>query len=363
MNDRASRTLDRPSSPAPADTPAADPLSAVLRAVRLTGSLYFMVDATSPWCVDVPPVGRFANIIHPGAQHVISYHMVLEGAGFASVRGAPPVRFGAGDVIVFPHGDAYLMQSAPDAPPEHDPAATLAFFRALVAGVLPFVVSEGGGAPPPAKFICGFLGCDLEPFNPILPGLPRLLHLRRSNTGGSDLLARLVALTLEEAQAPRDGGRSVRLALSELMFVELLRCWARTAPASELGWLAGLREPAVARALELIHERPTQEWTVASLATAVGLSRSALAQRFVALVGHRPATYLTLWRMQMAAELLATGRMPVSEVGFRIGYGSEAAFSRAFKRVVGVSPQEWRRNPSSRCRRAEGAGACAGRRR
>lgn len=320
-----------------------DPLSSVLRSVRLTGAQFFIIDASSPWCVDVPAANRFADIILPGAQHIISYHVVLEGDGWASVAGLEPIPFGSGDIIVFPHGDGYLMESAPGTPPELDTDQTLAFFEALAAGQLPFVVTEGGGQPPPAKFICGFLGCDVRPFNPILSSLPRLLRLQRPQESRGDLLDRLIELTLEEAKAPRAGSESIRLGLSELMFIELLRRYAHAPGPKARGWIAGLQDAAVGRALELMHERPADPWTVSSLAGKVGASRSALAQRFAALVGHPPVRYLTLWRMQLAAGHLAESTLSIAEIGHRVGYRSEAAFSRTFKKTAGVSPDTWRR--------------------
>jgi AraC-like DNA-binding protein len=273
---------------------------------------------------------------------------VVEGDGWASVAGREPIPFGSGDILVFPHGDSYLMESAPGTPSELDTEETIAFFRALAAGELPFVVTEGGGQPPRAKFICGFLGCDVRPFNPILSSLPRLLRLQRPQESRSDLLDRLIDLTLNEAQAPRTGSESIRLGLSELMFIELLRCYADAPGEKAQGWITGLQDAAVARALEIIHEQPAASWTVSSLARRVGASRSALAQCFAALVGHPPVRYLTLWRMQLAAGYLSQGTLPIAEIAYRVGYHSEAAFSRTFKKVAGVSPDAWRRTGRQR---------------
>lgn len=328
-----------------------DPLSDVLRTVKLKGALFFLVDATSPWCVDVPPARDFADIILPSARHVVSYHVVVEGRGLAGVPGTEPVAFGAGDIIVFPHADPYLMSSAPGVPPELDREQTLQFFRDLAAGRLPFVIPEGGGESPKAKFICGFLGCDLSPFNPLFATLPRVLHIRRPNTGHADLLDRLIDLAIAEVRAPRAGGESIRLGLSELMFVELLRRHLETLAAEEPGWLAGLRDPKVGRALALLHAEPARDWTLGALARAAGVSRSVLAERFARWVGETPMRYLTLWRMQLAARLLADGATKVANVGEQVGFRSEAAFSRTFKKVTGLSPAEWRRtnaNPLAR---------------
>jgi AraC-like DNA-binding protein len=322
----------------------ADPLSDVLRTVRLTGALFFLVDASSPWGVEVPPASVFSPIILPRAQHVVSYHLVLAGSGWVGIPDVTSMWFEAGDILVFPHGDAYAMLSAPDQPPEFDASATLEFFREMAAGKLPFVVHEGGGGAERAEFVCGFLGCDIRPFNPVLATLPRLWRVKRSHAGRDDLLDRLIDLTLAEARAPRAGGESIRLRLSELIFVEVVRLYLETLPARETGWLSGLRDPAIGRVLTMLHEQPAQPWTLDELARKAGMSRAALAARFKHLVGHAPMQYLTLWRMQMAARLLADGSKKVSAIGREVGYDSEAAFSRAFKKLVGVSPACWRDN-------------------
>ncbi|PJK30295.1 AraC family transcriptional regulator [Minwuia thermotolerans] len=335
-HDQASSSL----APASISPPGADPLSDVLRSIRLTGALFFVVDASSPWCVDIPRAKSFAEIILPGARQIISYHVVVEGRGHAGVPGSPAVEIGPGDIVVFPHGDPYTMLSEPGTPPELGPAETMDFFRDLAAGRLPFVIPEGGGAPPPAKFICGFLGCDLSPFNPLLANLPRLLHIRRSAAGEADLLDRLIELTLEESRRERAGGASIRLGLSELMFVEALRRHLSATDGGGCGWLSGLADPGVGRALSLIHADPARGWTLAALAQEAGLSRSVLAARFAATVGETPMHYLALWRMHVAGRYLRDG-VKVAAVAREVGYASEAAFSRAFKKFIGLSPAAW----------------------
>ena len=319
-----------------------DPLSEVLRTIKLTGALFFLVDATSPWGVEIPRAREFASIILPGAQHVVSYHIVLRGAGYASVPGTKPIRFAAGDIIVFPHGDPYAMLSTPGQAPEITPGNALAFFRDMAAGRLPFVIQEGGGGPEPARFVCGFLGCDVRPFNPLLGMLPRLLHMSRPAGHERDLLDRLLDLTLAEAQARNPGSESIRLGLSELIFIEVVRCYVASCRPDETGWLVGLRDPSVGRALALLHERPADDWTLEDLARSAGVSRSVLADRFMHLVGYPPMHYLTRWRMQLAARELSDGSKKIAAIGRDVGYESEAAFSRTFKRIAGVSPAAWR---------------------
>lgn len=325
-----------------------DPLSEVLRTVRLKGALFFILDATSPWCDEVPSAKDFAHIILPAARHVVSYHVVVEGRGVATMPGLEPVAFEAGDIIVVPHGDPYLMSGTPGIPPAMDREETLQFFRDLAAGRLPFFIPDGGGKPPKARFICGFLGCDLSPFNPLLATLPRILLIRRPGGDHSDLLDSLIELAVTEISRSRPGGESIRLALSELIFVELLRRHLETLSPDRPGWLAGLRDPVVGRALALLHAEPAQAWTLDELAGAAAVSRSVLAERFSRCVGETPMRYLMLWRMQLAARLLADGADKVAAVGEQVGFRSEAAFSRTFKKVTGLSPAEWRhtaRNP------------------
>lgn len=321
-----------------------DPLSDVLRSVKLTGALFFLVDASFPWGVEVPRADEFSSIILPGAQHVVSYHVILKGAGWAHVPGVGSTEFEAGDVLVFPHGDPYSMLSSPDHPPEFDAKATMDYFRDMAAGKLPFVSTEGGGGEPRSEFVCGFLGCDMKPFNPVLSTLPRLLRVKRGQPDENDLLSRLIDLTLAEMRQRRVGGASVRLRLGELIFVEVMRRYVESLPVHETGWLAGLRDPSIGKVLVMLHQRPAHPWTLNELARRAGMSRAALAARFTHLVGHAPMQYLSLWRMQVAARLLADHSMKVASVGREVGYESEAAFSRAFKKTVGVSPAAWRDN-------------------
>jgi AraC-like DNA-binding protein len=215
-----------------------------------------------------------------------------------------------------------------------------------VTGRLPFAVAEGGGGPEQLGLVCGFLGCDVHPFNPLLAALPRLLHVRRAFVAG-DPLGRLIDFAIAESQERRAGGECVRLRLSELMFVEVVRRYLAGLSAEQTGWLAGLRDRTVGRALALLHERPGDAWTLEKLAKDVGLSRSALAERFTHFVGDPPMQYLTRWRMQVALTALLHDGATAGELAYRLGYRSEAAFARAFKRVVGVPPGAVKRAPEA----------------
>jgi AraC-like DNA-binding protein len=244
---------------------------------------------------------------------------------------------------VIPHGDAYGLSTARGLRAPYTPAEALEFLRGMVSGELPAVVSEGGGGPGRLQVLCGFLGCDVRPFNPVLAALPRLLHVPASARQERGRLGPLVEFALAETRDRRPGARCTLLRLSELLFVETARRYLAATPVEGPGWLSGLRDPAVGRALCALHERPAQAWTLARLAREVGLSRSTLAERFTHFVGRPPMQYLARWRMQLAARRLAEGEAKVSAVALEVGYDSEAAFSRAFKRTTGKAPASWRR--------------------
>jgi AraC-like DNA-binding protein len=217
---------------------------------------------------------------------------------------------------------------------------------AFANGATPVTVSAHGGGDP-AEVICGFLGCDARPFNPLLAALPRVIHVRRRDSDDGTI-SQLVRLALTEVAGSRSGRSSVLALLSELMFVEAVRRYLETLPAEEKGWLRGLSDPQVGRALARLHERPAHPWSLDELAREVGLSRSSLAERFAQLVGAPPMQYLTQWRIQLAAGLLSSTPLGLGELAERVGYGSETALSRAFKRQVGLSPAHWRQGKRSR---------------
>ncbi|AMO22470.1 AraC family transcriptional regulator [Ramlibacter solisilvae] len=320
-------------------------LSDVLRSVRLTGSMLFLVDATTPWRSWAPQTEAFRRVVLPGSQHMVSYHVVTRGRCWAGLRDAPPESFETGDVLVIPHGDAYFLANPPDARASYGPEEAVAFFRQMAAGELPSVVPEGGGGAQQTQFICGFLGCDRRPFNPVLASLPRMIHLRGA-TALDGAMRHLVDFALCELREPAPGGKDVQLRLAELMFIEVVRRCLTTMAATQAGWLAGLGEPMVARALTLLHGAPARHWTLAELATQAGASRSVLAERFVQFVGQPPMQYLIQWRMQLATRMLAEPGAKVSGVAAALGYQSESAFSRAFKKCAGAAPGGWRRQPS-----------------
>jgi hypothetical protein len=218
------RPVPLPQSPA-APSPAAirDPLSDLLRTVRLRGAVFFMVDAAAPWVSAMPDGPAIAPVLLPDAQQVISFHIVVRGCCFGGLQGGAPLELGPGDVIVFPRGDGYFMSTPRQTGITPNVDRAHAFLRGMVSGALPFVVKDGGGGDDRLILVCGFLGCDARPFNPLMATLPRMVHLKGSARAPDDKLDRLIELTLAESRESTPGTESVRLRLSELMFVEVIR--------------------------------------------------------------------------------------------------------------------------------------------
>jgi len=313
-----------------------DVLSDVLRAIRLTGAVYFDYELSPPWVAEAPPSRQIAAVVMPGAQRLIEYHLVARGGCWAHAIGQEPIRLGEGDLILFPQGDPHVLASAPGLRATPD----LAMY-ARRSTPLPLVYEVGSGGPQEARVICGFRGGDDRPFNPLLDALPRMLHVP-SGVAGDGWIRTLLMTAVQESRSGRPGAENVLSRLSELMFVETIRRHLEQLP-DHAGWLAGLRDPLVGRSLAVIHGAPAEPWTVDSLARRVGASRSVLAERFAALVGQPPMHYVTMWRMQLASRQLLEGAS-IAEVAPTVGYESEAAFSRAFKKVVGQAPATWRRS-------------------
>lgn len=325
-----------------------DILSDVLRSVRLSGAIFFEVDVASPWVAAAPPSRSIAPLVIPGAQHVIEYHVLIEGTCWARVTNPdnePPIRLSAGSIVAFPQGDTHVLASHPELNAKPDLSN---FDQAARAQSLPFHLDYCDGGPRTAHIICGFLGCDVAPFNPLIASLPRVVHIPDAYASDDGFLSHLIRATMREARAKGVGSGGVLAKLSELIFIEVIRRYAEALPADAGGWLTGLRDVGVGRALRLLHAETARDWTVASLAREAGLSRTVLAERFTELLGMPPMTYLANWRMQRASALLSAGPMSLSQVAGDVGYESEAAFSRAFKRSTGVSPARWRKNAVAR---------------
>lgn len=326
-----------------------DALSDVLKAVRLRGAVYFDVHASEPWVAEAPPGRKIVERLFPGSDHLVSYHALARGTCWGSIVGGPPIRLAAGDVIMFPHGDAHVMSSASGARGKPD----LSLYQPPREGQLPFSISmNSAGVDAGANLVCGFLACDARPFNPLLAALPRVIHISDRKNGP---LSALVQFAVTESREQRIGGEGVLGRLSELMFVDVVRRYLETLPPDRTGWLAGLRDPVVGRALAALHRSPERGWTIASLAREAGASRTVLAEKFTHLVGQPVMQYLTRWRMQLASNNLITCGDSIAAIAERVGYDSEAAFSRAFKKVVGAPPSAWRVNRGGGKRAASGA--------
>ncbi len=309
-----------------------DPLSDLLRVVRLDAAYFYTVEASGPWRVETVAARELSPKIMPLAEHLISYHIMTEGRCFAGLVGEEQVELAAGDVIVFPHGDAHVMSSGKGlrTGPEVAHSAPDRY---------PNTVVLGPQGQRESSLVCGFLGCDRRPFNPLLASLPRRMHMRGVSSAWLDGFSRLVT---EESRLGRAGSETVLTRLAEVMFIEVLRRYLDDLPPGQTGWLAGLRDEVVGRVLMMVHSQPGHPWTLADLAREAASSRSSLAKRFAELVGQPPMQYLAQWRMQVAANLLAHGGGKLAAIGTEVGYDSEAAFSRAFKKSTGISPGAWR---------------------
>lgn len=308
-----------------------DVLSDLLRVVRLDAAYFYPVEAAEPWSVESVGAEELAPRILPGAEHLIAYHVLIKGRCFAGILGEPQVEMLPGDVVIFPQGEATLMSSA------RGMSGGFSYTRAPAR--YPQTVLLGDEGSRATAFICGFLGCDRRPFNPLLAALPSLIHVRGMLDSWPGGFTRQL---VEESRNARAGSETVLTRLAELMFIEVLRRYLAELPAEQSGWLAGLRDDTVGQALTLLHAKPGQTWTLANLAREVSSSRSNLARRFTDLVGQPPMQYLTSWRMQVAANLLIERSDKVSWVAGEVGYDSEAAFSRAFKKSTGLAPGAWR---------------------
>ena len=297
--------------------------------------IFFDIKASEPWVAETPAGGSIVGAMFPGSEHLISYHVITLGSCWATVPGEAPMRLMAGDIILLPHGDAHVLSSTPGLRKAPD----LAMYRRPEDGRLPFSITMGDPLGQPAQFVCGFLGCDARPYNPLLAALPRVVRVSDQADG---TLATLIRYALSESQAPRLGGQCMLGRLSELMFVDVVRRYLESLPLERTDWLAGLRDPHVGRALASLHRHPDRAWTIESLASEARLSRSAFAERFTQFTGSPPMHYLANWRMQLAANHLLSGTESIAVVANRVGYESEAAFSRAFKKLVGAPPSQWR---------------------
>jgi len=283
-----------------------------------------------PWAVAAPRAPDLVPRVLPESEHLISYHILTAGVCWAGVAGESQVELHAGDAVVFPQGDAHVLSSRNHGTDELRYDVGPARHRGTLR------VGSGNGD---TAFVCGFLGCDIRPYNPLLASLPKMLVVH-GMTGG--WLSRFPQQVVEESRGDRVGSGTLLTRLAELMFLEVLRYHYEQLGPQHTGWLAALKDPLVGAALALMHEHPAQPWTIAKLAREIATSRTVLAVRFAELVGVTPVLYLTRWRLQLAAELLLRGSAKLSSIATQVGYESEASFSRAFKRETGIAPTAWR---------------------
>lgn len=313
-----------------------DVLSEVLRAVKLDGALFYNAEFSAPWCFRSPPSRILAPYLSPAPRHVIIYHLLTEGRGYARLENGQSVPLSAGDIVIFPHGDPHLMGNGVTIKPADN------------ADELERILSQGlklcrmGGGGEITKLICGYMVCEPQLSWIFLAGLPSILKINIRSDASSEWLEDSIRYSVAHADPGSPGSAAVLAKLSEVLFIETLRRYIARLPPEQTGWLAGARDPEVGRALALLHRRPADPWTIASLAKEVGTSRSVLAERFRQYLSEPPISYLTRWRLQLGAQMLTATSSSVAEIAAEIGYESEPSFNRAFKREFGLPPGRFR---------------------
>lgn len=316
-----------------------DALSDALRVLRLTGAVFLDAEFTTPWCVISDPRGN--NSLMAGAPDIVFFHVLTEGRCKARlVEGGQTLDLSAGDLIMLPRGNRHLMGSDLHLAP----ATADSIVRPGEGGLLRI---EHGGGGERTRFVCGYLHSDERLCGQMLDALPKIVRIPLGEGPATAWLTSLLKAGARETAAPRAGGATVLAKLSELLFVEALRLYMELLPEQQTGWLAGLRDRFVGRALALMHERPDRDWTVEELAERVGLSRSSLSQRFTDFLGQPPMQYLTRWRLTIAAQRLRNEHASLARIAEDSGYDSEAAFNRAFKRAFATTPAAWRKGGKS----------------
>lgn len=313
-----------------------DALSDMLRVVGLTGGIFLDARFTAPWCIwgQVGPENCAPYMTPPA--HVVCFHFVVDGHCFIDVGGAGPVAVEAGEAVLISRNELHKLGS--DLRLEPTPADEI--IRSPEGAGVPRIVLGGGGDV--CAMVCGFLGGDAQ-LEPLLATLPPLLKLKVRDAPGGEWIAQSFRYGAQQLANCDPGAATIMSKMSELLFVEAVRRYLTTMPETNTGFLAGLRDPAVGKALALMHSKVAHDWNAEDLADAVNLSRSAFADRFTTLMGQPPMRYLTGWRMQVAGHKLREGKQTIAQIAFDIGYDSEAAFTRAFKRERGVPPATWRK--------------------
>jgi AraC-like DNA-binding protein len=307
----------------------------------MTGAIFFDVECGAPWGFAVPAIDTVAHQLAPGTERLVNYHLVTRGQARVCFEDGEEVAVTAGDVVVLPHGEAHTVC--------HGSPTTIVESRVPVEEILagqPRTLRLGGDGES-TKIICGFFGCERHADRLFLAGLPRVFKVNLRTDDAGSWLENSVEHLVGQARSERPGTAVLLSKMADALFVETLRRYMETLPPEQVGWLAGARDPVVGGALALLHREPERAWTIAELGSAVGASRSVLAERFTRLLGAPPLTYLAHWRMQLAARYLETTRDSVTEIATKVGYQSEAAFNRAFKREFGLPPVKYRRSRAS----------------
>jgi AraC-like DNA-binding protein len=305
----------------------------VLDLVRLNGAIFFRSQFRSPWSYTSPPVLELAGALPHAPGSLVLFHIVAEGQCWIALQDGARRYLSGGDVVVMPYADAYASGSEEDA----DPVSITALLPP--PPWIEFPQIDYGGDGENTRMVCGYLRGDAVLFDPVLRALPPLFVVRPTGPA-----AAWVTASVEYAmQATQLAPSGMNQRLPELLFTEVLGIYLKESGDLELtGWLAALRDPVVGPALSVLHTRPAHDWTVAELAHTVATSKTVLIDRFNLLLGRPPIRYLTEWRLNLASGLLRTTQSGITEIAGRVGYTSEEAFSRAFKRALGQSPAYWR---------------------
>jgi AraC-like DNA-binding protein len=287
----------------------------------------------------VPPMAKVTHLLAPGTEHLVGYHLVTEGEALIGLPESPDIRITAGDIVIFPHGTEHTVVNGS---PSRLVDSGAAIGKWLVGDFAPLKVGAGGGGEV-TRFVCGYFGCERHAARLFLAGLPACIKMNVRGDGAGEWMESSIRHLLNDTASERPG-RGVLLAkMAEAIFIETLRRYMEELPPEQTGWLAGARDPVVGAALASMHRQPRHPWTVAELAAEIGTSRSVLAERFDRFLGEPPLAYLARWRLQLAARKLQTTQQTVLNVAADVGYESEAAFNRAFKREFGLPPARYRR--------------------
>jgi AraC-like DNA-binding protein len=314
-----------------------DALSQILRVVHLVGAIFINARFTAPWCYQSPRADSVAHLLEPGAERVVIFHLITEGECYVELGDDPPQHLVAGDAVIFPQGHAHRMTSEPGLPPAAGARLDAVLLRR------PRQLAYGGGGAT-TRLVCGYLACDERLAGMLLTGLAPLVKVNVRGSNAGIWLEASVRYALAEARSPRPGGAGVLAKLAEVLFIEVLRLHMHELGEGRTGWLAGVGDRIVGAALNALHKSPAQAWTLEELARTAGTSRSVLAERFQLLVGSSPIQYLTQWRMLLASNLLCHSNAPLARIAEDVGYQTDTAFSRAFRREFGLPPAAWRRS-------------------